>query len=122
MFTIVEGLVKLAGAIAGWLESRQQIESGKARAVREALREAQELVRHARKIDAVLSDGTGAPPNSFCLIDEPIGFAAEDSEQTKRRVVEHDRRLYCLCPDIYPTKAEQMDCPAKAHNPKEPNS
>lgn len=60
---------------------------------------------------AVLSGEKPAPANNFCLIDKPIGIVAEDSEQTKQRIVEHDRRLYCLCPDIYPEKAEQMDCP-----------
>lgn len=47
----------------------------------------------------------------MCKVDDPIGFAPGDTEETKRRVVEHDRRLFCLCPDTYPERHEQMNCP-----------
>ena len=56
-----------------------------------------------------------APPASgadtLCLIDKPIGWAEGDTEETISRVTEHDRRLYCLCPEVYPEKHELMECP-----------
>lgn len=56
--------------------------------------------------------GKPAPTNSvFCRVDEPIGFATEDTEETKQRIVEHDRRLYCLCPEQYPKMHSKMECP-----------
>jgi len=62
---------------------------------------------------AVLSGETPTKPETICTVDKPIGFAAGDTEETKRRIVEHDRRLYCLCPDVYPEKHEQMECPKR---------
>ena len=59
---------------------------------------------------------SSAPPGgskAYCQIDKPIGFAEGDTEETKRRIVEHDRRLYCLCPDVYPRLHEKMACPER---------
>lgn len=50
---------------------------------------------------------------SYCLIDEPIGIAPGDTEETKERITEHDRRLICSCPDQYPDLREEMSCPRR---------
>jgi hypothetical protein len=58
-----------------------------------------------------LSVTSGAP--DMCLIDEPIGIAPGDTEETKERITEHDRRLICLCPEQYPELREEMECPER---------
>jgi len=56
--------------------------------------------------------GTSGAPN-MCLIDKPIGIAPGDTEETKERITEHDRRLICLCPEQYPELREDMECPER---------
>ena len=64
----------------------------------------------------VLVSGCETPSSvtsSRCLTDEVIGIAPSDTEETKRRIVKHDRELICSCPDQYPEKVEAMDCPER---------
>jgi len=56
--------------------------------------------------------GTSGAPN-MCLTDKPIGIAPGDTEETKERITEHDRRLICLCPEQYPELREDMECPER---------
>jgi hypothetical protein len=45
---------------------------------------------------------------------ETIGWQEGDTEETIERIVEHDRRVICLCPDNYPDKkVEAMNCPKR---------
>jgi len=61
---------------------------------------------------AVLSTGKPEPNSSaICVIDNPIFFNPGDTEQTIQRIIEHDRRLACLCPEQYPELHKQMECP-----------
>jgi len=56
---VLRGFLKLASALAGWLEDRQLIKAGEAKAVKEATDEALELARYADRVDrdtANLSD------------------------------------------------------------------
>lgn len=54
--SLISGLVKLAGKLAGWLDDRQKIESGKARAVRDALNETLEIIEYAKRVDVDTAD------------------------------------------------------------------
>jgi len=54
-----------------------------------------------------------AGSKAWCLADEPIGIAPGDTEETKRRIVEHDRRLVCSCPEQYPKLEEKLECPER---------
>lgn len=54
--SLISGLVKLAGKLAGWLDDRQKIESGRARAMRDALNEALEVIEYAKRVDVDTAD------------------------------------------------------------------
>lgn len=58
---------------------------------------------------ATLSVETGA--SSLCRTDELILINPADTKETQDKVLKHDRRLVCLCPDIYPELSEKMECP-----------
>jgi hypothetical protein len=53
---VLRGILKLASGIAGWLQDRQLIEAGEAKAMKEALDEAHELAEYASRVDRDTSD------------------------------------------------------------------
>jgi ABC-type cobalamin transport system ATPase subunit len=53
---VLKALLGLASGIAGWLQDRQLLEAGKAKAMKEALDEAQELAKYADRVDRDTSD------------------------------------------------------------------
>lgn len=61
---------------------------------------------------ATFSDANS--PDAFCAVAETIGWQEGDTEETIERIVEHDRRVICLCPDNYPDKkVEALQCPKR---------
>jgi len=54
--TVLSGLLKLANALAGWLQDRQLIEAGKAKALKEVTDEALDVARYAERVDRHTAD------------------------------------------------------------------